>query len=84
MKQITVSAKIRKDLYDKLKEYNVNISEIIRQALENEVRKIEEEKARASAEKIARELKIDPNEVEKLIREDRDNRWVYMCLILQR
>ncbi|MEM3972499.1 MAG: type II toxin-antitoxin system CcdA family antitoxin [Saccharolobus sp.] len=74
MKQITVSAKIRKDLYDKLKEYNVNISEIIRQALENEVRKIEEEKARASAEKIARELKIDPNEVAKLIREDRDNR----------
>ncbi|MEM0016755.1 MAG: type II toxin-antitoxin system CcdA family antitoxin [Saccharolobus sp.] len=74
MKQITVSAKIRKDLYDKLKEYNVNISEIIRQALENEVRKVEEEKARASAEKIARELKIDPNEVAKLIREDRDNR----------
>ena len=74
MKQITVSAKIRKDLYDKLKEYNVNISEIIRQALENEVRKVAEEKARASAEKIARELKIDPNEVAKLIREDRDNR----------
>ncbi|MEM0132101.1 MAG: type II toxin-antitoxin system CcdA family antitoxin [Saccharolobus sp.] len=74
MKQITVSAKIRKDLYDKLREYNVNISEIIRQALENEVRKVEEEKARASAEKIARELKIDPNEVAKLIREDRDNR----------
>jgi post-segregation antitoxin (ccd killing protein) len=74
MKQITVSAKIRKDLYDKLKEYNVNISEIIRQALENEVRKIEEEKARASAEKIARELKMNPNEVAKLIREDRDNR----------
>ena len=74
MKQITVSAKIRKDLYDKLKEYNVNISEIIRQALENEVRKIEEEKARASAEKIARELNMNPNEVAKLIREDRDNR----------
>jgi hypothetical protein len=41
-------------------------------ALKKEVRKKEEEEARLSAERIARELKVPEEEVARLIREDRE------------
>jgi len=37
MKYVTVSAKIRRDTYEKLKTYNISISKVIREALEREI-----------------------------------------------
>ncbi|MFP3203253.1 MAG: type II toxin-antitoxin system CcdA family antitoxin [Sulfolobus sp.] len=71
MEWITVSTKVRRELLEKAKEYNINVSEVLRKALEEEVKKREEEEARKSAEKIAKELKLPAEEVARLIEEDR-------------
>lgn len=77
MSWVTVSTKVRKELWEKAKQYNINVSEVLRKALEEEVKRREEEEARKSAKRIAKELKelkILPEEVTRLIREDRDRR----------
>jgi len=43
MKYITVSAKVKRKLYEKLRSYRIPISSIIRKALEEEVKRREEE-----------------------------------------
>jgi post-segregation antitoxin (ccd killing protein) len=72
---VTVSAKVRRELLDEARRLNVNVSELIRSALENEVRKrrlmLLEEKLKA---KKAILEKIDVNKVVRLIREDREVR----------
>ncbi|BDC17310.1 type II toxin-antitoxin system CcdA family antitoxin [Acidianus sp. HS-5] len=68
---VTVSTKVRKEIVEKAKEYNINISEVLRKSLEKEIAIREEEEARKSAEIIARELKLSPDEVAKLVEEDR-------------
>jgi post-segregation antitoxin (ccd killing protein) len=72
---VTVSAKVRRELLDEARRLNINISELIRSALENEVRRrrlmLLEEKLKA---KKAILEKIDVNEVVRLIREDREAR----------
>ena len=40
----TVSAKIPKKIKKKIKEYNINVSNVIRKAIEEEIRKIEMKK----------------------------------------
>jgi post-segregation antitoxin (ccd killing protein) len=69
---VTVSAKVRRELLDEARRLNVNVSELIKSALENEVRKrrlmLLEEKLKAILEKI------DVNKVVRLIREDREVR----------
>jgi len=72
---ITVSAKIRRELYEKLKKYGIPVSEVIRRALEEEVRKREEEEVR-EALKRAQEIlmKIPPEEIAAIVRSDREER----------
>jgi len=70
-----VSAKIRKELYEKLKRYGVPISEVIRKALEEEVRRREEKEVR-EALKRAQEIlmKIPPEEIVTAVRSSREER----------
>jgi post-segregation antitoxin (ccd killing protein) len=68
---VTVSTKVKKEILEKARKYNINISEVLRQALEQEIAKREEE-ARKSAERISKELRLSEEEVARLIREDRE------------
>ena len=77
MSWVTVSTKVRKELLEKAKEYGINVSEVLRKALEEEVKKKEEDEARKAAKELAealRESNITIEEVVRSIREDRDNR----------
>jgi len=75
MKTITVSAKIRRELWTKLKKYNVNISRVIKEALEEEVKKREEEELRRDLAKASSILKKIPRErIVRHIRETRETR----------
>lgn len=75
MNYVTVSARIKRELYEKLKKYGVSISDVIRSALEEEVRRREEEELR-KALKIAQEIlaKIPPEELVEAIRSSREER----------
>ncbi len=72
MNWVTVSTKVKKEILEKARKYNINISEVLRQALEQEIARREEEEARKSAEKISKELRLPDEEVAKLIKEDRE------------
>ena len=55
---VTVSTKVRREVYEKAKMYNINISETLRRALEEEVRKREEEEElRKLLDKVAEEIR---------------------------
>jgi citrate lyase beta subunit len=60
--------KLKKEILEKSKIYN---SEILRQDLEQEITRREEEEARRSAERLSKELRLSDEEVARLIREDR-------------
>jgi len=69
MNYVTVSAKIRRELHKKLKKYRVKISEVIRRALEEEVRRREEEELKSVLEKMKDILrKIPDNEIVEVVR----------------
>ncbi|MCD6324513.1 MAG: type II toxin-antitoxin system CcdA family antitoxin [Desulfurococcales archaeon] len=75
MSWITVSAKVRRELYEKLKKYGVPVSKVIREALIEEVRRREEEEISAAlgeAQEILKE--IPPEEIVAVIRESREER----------
>ena len=75
MGYVTVSAKIRRELYEKLRRYGVKVSAIIRKALEEEIRRREEEdmeRALAVAQKLLR--KIPPEELVEAVRSSREER----------
>lgn len=75
MSWVTVSAKIRRELYEKLKRYGIPVSEVIRKALEEEVRKREELEVREAlrqAQEILR--KIPPEEIVSVVRSSREER----------
>lgn len=72
-KYVTVSAKIPEELKKKLRELNVNTSQLVRKALEEKIRHIEEENLKTLAVKASRLLKkIPPAEITRAIRETRD------------
>ncbi len=72
---VTVSAKVRRELLEEARRLNINVSELIRRALEEEVRQRKliklEERLRRKHSILA---KIDVNEIVRLIREDRETR----------
>ena len=71
----TVSARIPADLKEKIDRYNVKASEVIREALEEEVRRRELKELREHAQRIKPLLdRITTEEVVRSIREDRDKR----------
>jgi len=71
MTYITVSTKVKRSLVEKAKKYGVNLSEVMRRALEKGVRKREVEWALSVMEEISRKAKLD-RESKELIREYRD------------
>lgn len=72
---VTVSTKVRREVLEKARKYGINVSEVLRRALEEEVRRREEEILKDEFEKAAEELsKIPIDEVVHWIREDRESR----------
>lgn len=68
----TVSAKIPKEYKKKIKEYDINVSKVIRKAIEEEIRKKEALKIKRKIEenkKLIKKVRIE--DVIALIREDR-------------
>lgn len=71
----TVSAKIPHDMSQKIKEYKINISETIRKALDEEIKRRKAVEIEAGLEGMKDTLdKISIDEVVQMIREDRDQR----------
>ena len=69
----TVSAKISKELRRKLEKYHIQVSEVIRSALEKEIRKKEEERLAEHLDHAKNILKKVPSgRVTNIIRQDRD------------
>ncbi len=72
---VTVSAKIRRNLYEKIKKYSIPVSDVIRKALIEEVQRREEEEARRALRRAQEILKkIPSDEVVTLIRSSREER----------
>ncbi|MCK4239815.1 MAG: hypothetical protein KAX33_11865 [Candidatus Lokiarchaeota archaeon] len=72
---ITISARIKKDLKKKIAKYGINISQLMRNAIEAEIERIEESELRKSLRKTGKIFaKIDMETITNLIREDRENR----------
>jgi len=72
---ITVSSKIPRDVKERLDEYDVNLSKLIRDLLEKELERMDEEKLKATAKRASEILKKIPDEeLVASIRWGRDNR----------
>jgi uncharacterized membrane protein len=72
---VTITARIRRELYEKLKKYSVNVSYVIRRALEEEVRRREEEEVARMLDKAQEILaRIPSEELVEAIRAGREER----------
>jgi post-segregation antitoxin (ccd killing protein) len=72
---VTVSTRVRREVVEKARELGINISQFLRERLEEEVRKREVEALRRRLEGLDDVLKrINTEEVVRLIREDRERR----------
>jgi post-segregation antitoxin (ccd killing protein) len=70
----TISAKIRPDLKKKLEKYKINVSELIRNAVENEIQLRENERFKTNLKNIQKILKNIPSDKTiAMIREDRES-----------
>ena len=73
--QVTVCAKIPSELKKKLTKLGVNVSGLVREALQSEVERLEKERLRKLAENAGAILqKIPAEEIVESIRASRDNR----------
>lgn len=71
----SITIRIPDELKKQLQETGINISKITRKALEEELEKIQEQKAREAAHKLSKLLQDIPDEeITKAIRETRDQR----------
>jgi len=72
---ITVSTKVRRELKEEAERLGVKISEVLRRALEEEVRRRKLEELEEKLSEVGEALdKIDIDRVVKSIREDREGR----------
>jgi len=72
---VVVSVRIPRELKEEAKRYGINISEVARRALEEEVRRRKLEEAMAAARRIGEILsKIPEEEMVKWLREAREER----------
>lgn len=72
-KYTTVTAKVPVELKKKLRESGVNVSQLVRRAIEEEIKRREEEALRTLAKEASQLLKkIPSDEFTKAIRETRD------------
>jgi post-segregation antitoxin (ccd killing protein) len=73
MEYATISAKIPKELREKMKEYGIKSSEVIRKAIFEEIRKIEARELKEEIKSIKPIInKISIESVIQSIREDRE------------
>ena len=75
MSTTTVSAKIPKKLRERLREKNVDVSSVVRNALEKELARREEEDLRQRLDALSKSLagKISRSDVVKAVRSSRDD-----------
>jgi antitoxin CcdA len=72
---VTVSVKVRRDLVEKARALGVSIPEVVRNAIEKEVRRRELELIKKRLESVKDFLdQVDIDRVIKSIREDRESR----------
>jgi len=72
---VTVSTKIRRELLEEAKRLGINISELLRRTLEEEIRRHRLISLEENLKRMHNMLsKIDVSEVVELIREDRETR----------
>ena len=75
VRYVTVSAKISRELYEKLKKHGVPVSRVIKRALEEEVRRREEEEVKRLLGEASKHLrKLSEEEVVESIRRSREER----------
>jgi len=71
----TVVARVDEELKKKAKAYNVNISEVVRSALEEEVRRRERSEMISALQEAKRVLsKVPDGEIVRAVRETREDR----------
>jgi post-segregation antitoxin (ccd killing protein) len=70
---VTVSTKVKRELLEKARRYNVNVSQVLRRALEEEVRRRELEWAVSVMDDISRRAKLEKPS-DEVIREFRESR----------
>lgn len=72
---VTVSAKVKKELKEKLQGHGVSISEVVRRALESELKKIEEEELKSNLAEASAVLKtVGTERIVEVIRKSREGR----------
>jgi antitoxin CcdA len=72
---VTVSTKIPKQLKEKIEQFKIKPSKILRKALEDEVKKREIEELKEEIDRLKPILeKVSMDHIVKSIREERDNR----------
>jgi antitoxin CcdA len=76
MSTTTVSAKISKKLRERLREKDVNVSSVVRSALEKELARREEEDLKQRLDSLSKSLtrKISKQDVVSAVRSSRDER----------
>ncbi len=68
---VTISAKVKRDLWEKAKRMGINISEVIREALERKVREEELKWAVKVMDEISGRISLDEDSY-RIIRRERD------------
>jgi len=68
-----ISVRVPKWVKERLREYGVDVSEVVRRALLEELRKLEEREIDEELERIKRKLigRLDPEELSRIIDEER-------------
>jgi post-segregation antitoxin (ccd killing protein) len=75
VKQVTVTAKIPSELKERLVKFEVNVSGLVREALELEVKRLEREKLRRLADEAGEILqKVQAEELVEAVRAGRETR----------
>jgi len=69
-----ITVKVAKEIKEKLKKYNVNVSEVVRKLLDKYLMELEFKDLGERLERLRKRLsnKIDPKLIAKLVREDRE------------
>jgi post-segregation antitoxin (ccd killing protein) len=73
---VVVSVRVPRQLKEKLERYGVNVSELVKRKLAEEVERIEREEVRKLLDELRSALqgRVDPRELSKLVEEEREER----------
>lgn len=74
-KYVTISARILEEKKKEMEKYNIQPTEIIREAIDDKIKNKKAEEIKQKLDAVCDELaKINPNDTAELIREDRERR----------